>query len=432
MQERPSGSFRSGLSRREFVAAFGAAGLLPVVGSLADGPPVRRDDPSELIRVRAITAGVAPRSLSDLQRVESALAMLERARGRLKDAGYVVQTVRIATNPLLANVGASGRASSLDALRALDRLAKERDAVLSVGPVLTRDEPDAELATWLAEAVRTTEVTSFSAVIASPAGGVHAKATRTVADIILALSRVSPTGAGNFRFAAAAGVPAGTPFFPVAWHEGTDAIAVGLETPRLLRHAVGDVRDAAFAQQRIRQALDAELMPIERLMKGFAGEEKRRYLGIDTSPAPGLDSSIGEALEAITGVPFGAPSTLNACAAVTAAIKSLKVTTCGYSGLMLPVLEDPVLAKRGAEGRFGLQDLLLYSSVCGTGLDVVPIPGDVPAEDVERLLRDVATLSDRLRKPLSARLFPIPGKVAGDPAEFDDPFLTKSVVLPVG
>jgi uncharacterized protein (UPF0210 family) len=403
-----------------------------VVGSFSEGLPLSRADPSGLIRVRAITAGVAPRSLSDLSRVEFALAMLERAKRRLKDAGYEVQTVRVATSALLAGLSASARASSLEALRAMDRLAKAGGAVLSVGPVITRDAPDPELAAWVAEAVRTTEATSFSAVIASPSGGVHAKATRTAADIILALSRVTQTGAGNFRFAAAANVPAGTPFFPVAWHEGTESIAVGMETPRLLRHAVGDRHDAASAQQRIRQALDAELAPVERLMKGFAGEEKRRYLGIDTSPAPGMDSSIGEALEAITGVPFGAPSTLNACAAVTAAIKALDVATCGYCGLMLPVLEDPVLAKRGAEGRFGLQDLLLYSSVCGTGLDVVPVPGDVASEDVERVLRDVATLSDRLRKPLSARLFPIPGKAAGDSVAFDDPFLTGSVVLPIG
>ena len=49
---------------------------------------------------------------------------------------------------------------------------------------------------------------------------------------------------------------------------------------------------------------------------------------------------------------------------------------CGYCGLMLPVLEDPVLAQRAGEGRYSVRDLLLYSSVCGTGLDVVPVPGD--------------------------------------------------------
>ena len=419
------------LSRREFVAAMGAVGLLPVVGRLPASPTPARRQSARLFRVRAITAGVSLRDLGDLGQVESALAMLGRARKRLKEAGYEVQTVRVATSPLLATVGSSARSRNLDALRAMDRLAKESGALLSVGPVLTTDEPDPELPAWVAEAVQTTGVTSFSAVIASREGGVHARATRAAADVVHTLSRATPSGTANFRFAAAANIPAGTPFFPVAHHEGTDAIALGLETPRLLRHAVADAKDSVSAQQRMRRALDAELAPIERLMKRFAGEEHRRYLGIDSSPAPGMDSSIGEVIEAITGVPFGGPSTLNACAAITGALKSLEVTTCGYAGLMLPVLEDPVLARRAAEGRFGLQDLLLYSSVCGTGLDVVPVPGDVSPEDLERVIRDVATLSDRLRKPLSARLFPIHGKSAGDVVELDDPLLARSVVLPI-
>jgi uncharacterized protein (UPF0210 family) len=431
MPDYASAGFRPAISRRDFFAAAGAASLLPLVATVP-GALFSRDDSPRLLRVRAITAGVTLRSLAELGHAETALAMLGRAKRRFVEAGFEVQTVRVATTPLLAHFGAAARASSLDDLRALDRLAQDAGAVLSVGPVLTRNEPDPELAAWVAEAMRATEVTSYSAVVASPALGVHAKATRTAADIVVALSRVTPDGKANFRFAAAANVPAGTPFFPVAHHEGADAISIGMETPRLLRAAVGDARDPAAAQQRMRETLTKELAPVERLMKRFAGEEKRRYLGIDTSPAPGPDSSIAEVIEAITGVPFGAPSTLNACAAVTAAVKSLEVTTCGYSGLMLPVLEDPPLARRAAEGRFGIQELLLYSSVCGTGLDVVPVPGDVAPEDLERVFRDVATLSDRLRKPLSARLFPIPGKTAGETVEFDDPFLTDSVVLPIG
>jgi len=161
----------------------------------------------------------------------------------------------------------------------------------------------------------------------------------------------------------------------------------------------------------------------------FARREGRVYLGIDPSPAPGKDRSIGAAIESVTGVPFGSASTLDACARITAALKSLRARTCGYAGLMLPVLEDPVLARRATEGRYGVQDLLLYSSVCGTGLDVVPLPGDTPIEVLARIIRDVATLLARLRKPLSARLFPIPGKAAGQVAHFDDPYLTDSAVM---
>ena len=168
---------------------------------------------------------------------------------------------------------------------------------------------------------------------------------------------------------------------------------------------------------------------MERLAQAIARREGRAYLGIDASPAPGKDASIGAAIEALTGVPFGSASTLAGCAAITDVLKSLRVKTCGYSGLMLPVLEDPVLARRAAEGRFTVRELLLYSSVCGTGLDVVPLPGDTPAERLAALIEDMAALSTKLRKPLSARLFPVPGKAAGETAHFDDPFLTDSVVL---
>ena len=104
---------------------------------------------------------------------------------------------------------------------------------------------------------------------------------------------------------------------------------------------------------------------------------------------------------------------------------------CGYCGLMLPVLEDDVLAARASEGRFGVRELLLYSSVCGTGLDVVPIPGDTPATAIGRLLLDVAALSTRLEKPLSARLLLAPGLAAGEMTSFENPYLVNSRVLAV-
>jgi hypothetical protein len=73
--------------------------------------------------------------------------------------------------------------------------------------------------------------------------------------------------------------------------------------------------------------------------------------------------------------------------------------------------------------------LLLYSAVCGTGLDTVPLPGDVSADQLAALLLDLAALSCRLEKPLTARLMPIPGKQAGDPTGFDFAFFANSRVL---
>jgi uncharacterized protein (UPF0210 family) len=77
---------------------------------------------------------------------------------------------------------------------------------------------------------------------------------------------------------------------------------------------------------------------------------------------------------------------------VTAALKETTLQTCGYCGLMLPVLEDYGLAERNNQGLIRLSSLLAYSAVCGTGLDTIPLPGDVSENQLSALLFDVATL----------------------------------------
>jgi uncharacterized protein (UPF0210 family) len=88
-----------------------------------------------------------------------------------------------------------------------------------------------------------------------------------------------------------------------------------------------------------------------------------------------------------------------------------------------------VLAAEWEAGRIGAAELLSYSAVCGTGLDTVPLPGDTPAADIAGMFLDVATLAVRLRKPLSARLFPVPGKRSGDRTDFGSPYLV-DITLP--
>ena len=104
---------------------------------------------------------------------------------------------------------------------------------------------------------------------------------------------------------------------------------------------------------------------------------------------------------------------MTAAAVITKAVQSVADKHIGYSGLMVPVLEDSLLAQRWGEGAYGLDALLAYSSVCGTGLDTIPMAGDVPRRQIERILGDVATLACKWKKPLSARLLPVKGKKAG-------------------
>jgi uncharacterized protein len=103
----------------------------------------------------------------------------------------------------------------------------------------------------------------------------------------------------------------------------------------------------------------------------------------------------------------------------------------GYSGLMVPVMEDKLLAQRWAESAYNIDDLLAYSSVCGTGLNTIPLPGDITADQMNRIFSDVASLAVKWGKPLSARLQPVYGKNPGDRTDFDDPTLFNTTIHPL-
>ena len=130
------------------------------------------------------------------------------------------------------------------------------------------------------------------------------------------------------------------------------------------------------------------------------------------------------------GVPkIGLHGSLAAAAILTEAVDRADFPHTGFSGFMQPILEDSVLARRAAQGTLTVKDVLLYSAVCGTGLDTIPLPGDTTAEQITPLLLDLCALALRLDKPLTARLMPVPNKKAGDETNFDFAFFAPSRVM---
>jgi uncharacterized protein (UPF0210 family) len=104
-------------------------------------------------------------------------------------------------------------------------------------------------------------------------------------------------------------------------------------------------------------------------------------------------------------------------------LRKIQVKQAGYSGLMLPVLEDSVLAQRWEAGTISRDSLMSYSSVCSTGLDAIPLPGDISQHELENIIADMASLAVKWHKPLSTRLLPVAGKHAGEMTEFGSPYL---------
>lgn len=382
-----------------------------------------------VFKIRTITAGITVASLSDTASVLQAVEFLKQARQTYSSVGYEVQTIRIATQNLYEYLGGKTLSEALPYLRRFDEIAQRDGISFAIGAVLPPNVYNASIAGWSAQLIGETQLINFSLPISSTTLGVHPNSVKAAAEIVVALSKVGQGGEANFRFTASANCPAGIPFFPAAFHSGPKSFAIGLESPNLLTE-VFSKSTMATARAALKAEMEAQFKPVQVLATKISNTYGWAYDGIDTSPAPGLDASIGGAIEALTGQPFGGPSTLSACSLITDVIKGLNLKTCGYSGLMLPVIEDKVLAKRATEGRYTLQELLLFSSVSGTGLDVIPLPGDTPAATVERIFTDVASLSLKYTdKALSARLFLIPGKKPGDEVTFDNPYLTTATVM---
>jgi len=97
----------------------------------------------------------------------------------------------------------------------------------------------------------------------------------------------------------------------------------------------------------------------------------------------------------------------------------------------LPVLEDKILAHRWAESTYDIDSLLAYSAVCATGLDTVPLPGNISVEQIEQVFGDIASLAFKWNKPLAGRILPVKGKKPGDQTDFQDPYLFNTTLRPL-
>jgi uncharacterized protein (UPF0210 family) len=181
--------------------------------------------------------------------------------------------------------------------------------------------------------------------------------------------------------------------------------------------------DLNSAGGQLTAALTAEAKKVEAIAQLVAKRSGWRYEGIDLTPVPLKEISIGGAVESLIHAEIGSPGTLSAAYTITSAVKRVAVKQAGYSGLMLPVLEDSVLAKRWESGTISRDSLMSYSSVCSTGLDAVPLPGDISEVELAGIIGDMASLAVKWHKPLSARLLPVAGKKAGEMTEFSSPYL---------
>lgn len=380
-------------------------------------------------KVRAITAFVQIDRQKYQQQIEDALAMLRKAKAAYEKEGYEVETIRITTQPFPEYVGGLSEEKALAFLKTLDDLSVKEKFLPNIGPAMRSDGDDQKNVDILKKALSTLPNIEGSIIVAGD-DGIHWKAVRATASLVKYVADNSPRSQGTFNFTATAMLAPYGPFFPGSYHLGAGhQFSVGLESANVVDDVFASAKgNAQLATQRLTAALSKFDVECESIAKKVAQETGWTYAGLDPTPAPLAKVSIGAAIEKFTGANFGSSGTLTAASIITRAAQAVPVKRVGYSGLMVPVMEDSTLAQRWAQGVINIDSLLAYSAVCGTGLDTIPLPGDVSEEQMYRIIGDMASLAFKWKKPLSARLQPVKGKKAGEMTGFDDPFLTNTLI----
>lgn len=359
-------------------------------------------------------------------------SFIDAARPAFEEAGYEVQTVRLATVPFPLLPDASSVQTALRTAGSLEKAAMEQGYnYLSMGPAIPS-------APWsyraVPELLANTENIFLSGMMTTRELGVSLQAVRYCAEAIHQIAPLSPDGFANLRFAALANVGPNSPFFPAAYSTGNSpSFAIATESADLAVEAFTGAENLSDARERLVLAIETHARNLMETGERLARRFDLPFTGVDFSlaPFPEVSRSLGTALERLGVSAVGTPGSLAAAAILAEAVDRARFKRTGFSGLMLPVLEDARLAARAAEGWLTITDLLLYSAVCGTGLDTLALPGDVTVEQLQAILLDLAALSTRLEKPLTARLMPIPGMQAGDETHFDFAYFANSRVMEV-
>lgn len=387
------------------------------------------------------------KSSSLYEKLSSVMVGLNALKVKVEGLGLEVQTLRIATNTFTEYMNLDNTDALVEQVKSLDLILSSLDCnFFSIGPCLTSAQTSLYPPLILPLSPRLSLST-----LCPPNDLQHAL---SCADTILELSKLTDDGITNFRYCAQSttSMPL-APFFPSAYAPSLEdvlfkgssvgtRVAVGLENGGLAMEGLKTCENLDDVGIKFRDFYKSKVSPlVETISTAVGGMSGWEYVGLDSSLNPSLSpsGSVASAIEQLPWLPNGIAGTgvIGTAAAITAAIKDLGFMRTGYCGIMLPVCEDVRLSKikdkegtgKGAPRGYNVTHLMNVSSVCGVGVDTVPLPEDVGREEIAGVVLDVAGLAGKWNKPLSVRMFPVPGLKKGDRTTFDSPYLCNTKVF---
>jgi uncharacterized protein (UPF0210 family) len=407
----------------------------------------RLKDP-KLAKIRTITLFLSLNKEKELQKkkIVEAANFANTLADMYKIKGYEVQSLRIVTNPFSEYLDTSSTENILRDMQYIQDVLNSHSMPkirirFAIGEA--QNEHEIQLVPTLIEHFG--DIANICVNVEVDALGIaNNKKILSCVKAMKKISQVTPRGEGNFNFTVNFNCAPLIPYFPASYFKSNlqECFALGFETPDLLVAALTSANLEQYhdvnkryevAYKIMSEALMYHINFCANIAKDFSQKNDFHFAGVDSSAAPSKNCSSMIDVYKLLGVSyFGASGSVEASSVLTKVFKSITdVPLVGFSGLMLAVVEDLGLAQGTIEKNYDIRNLLLYSAICGIGLDTVPIADNVEDAKIASLMRDTATMAFRLNKPLTVRLFPIPGKKVGESTEFQSDDLCNALALEV-
>ncbi|MDR1419592.1 MAG: PFL family protein [Treponema sp.] len=408
--------------------------------------------------IRAITLGVsimdcASSSGADTRRrireklLRVASPLVKVGREIEVEYGIPIINKRIAVSPVSLVAGATGEKNYASFALTLDETAKELgvDFVGGFSALVQKgfSEGDERLVSSIPEALSSTSRVCASVNAAASRSGINMDAVRRMGEIIreTAAGTADRDGIGCAKLVVFCNAPEDNPFMAGAFHgpgEGEACLNIGVSGPGVVKAALEQHRDAGFDE--LADVIKKTAFKITR-MGQLVGMEAARRLGVpfgildlSLAPTPEVGDSVARILEEMGLEAAGTHGTTAALAMLTDMVKKGGVMASthvgGFSGAFIPVSEDEGMVAAVRSGAIGIDKLEAMTSVCSVGLDMIAIPGDTPASTISAIIADEMAIGMVNNKTTACRLIPVPGKKAGDWAEFGG-LLGGAPVMPV-
>ena len=408
--------------------------------------------------VRAITMGISLRDCASERGRESRRRMREkilRYAGNLVETGRQIEAEfgvpiinkRIAVTPISLVAEPSGEVDYVEWAVELDALAKELEVDFIGGfsaLVQKGTTPgDRILMQSIPQALAVTERVCSSINLGTTKSGINMDAVADMGRIIKEAAELTKgrDGLGCAKLVVFCNAPEDNPFMAGAFHgpgEGDAVLSVGVSGPGVIKAACEEYRGQPLDQ--VADGIKKMAFKITR-MGQLVGTEAARRLGVDfgildlsLAPTPYVGDSVARILEELGLEAAGAPGTTAALAMLTDMVKKGGVMAStnvgGLSGAFIPVSEDEGMIAAVKAGSINLEKLEAMTCVCSVGLDMIAIPGDTSAATISGIIADEMAIGMVNNKTTAVRIIPVPGKAAGDWAEFGG-LLGGAPILPV-